>query len=52
MSTTLQNFDGGVEERPDECQCIRAFHDLACFACYRAGFDEPNPDAPEVSDDE
>ena len=45
MSTTLETFDGGVETRPSDCECLEAFHDLPCWKCYREGFDEPNPDA-------
>jgi len=48
MSTTLENFDSGVESRPDDCECIQAFHDLACWSCYREGFETVNPEAPEV----
>ena len=47
MSTTLENFDGGVETRPDDCECLRAFHDLPCFACFNAGFETPNPEVSE-----
>ena len=49
MSTTLETFDGGVESRPSECECLEAFHDLPCWICWKNGFRSPNP---EVDDDE
>jgi predicted nucleic acid-binding Zn finger protein len=40
--------------RPDTCQCHPAWGDgvLPCFACWRAGFDAPNPDAPAPDGDD
>ena len=36
------------EQRPDDCECSphddMSGDDLACAACFFAGFDEPNPD--------
>jgi len=44
--------DGGVvverratDERPDDCDCAPSFDGLPCWACYRDGFEVPNPDA-------
>ena len=36
--TELTNFDG----RPEECDCW-ATGELACWPCFRDGFEEPNP---------
>jgi hypothetical protein len=36
------------DDRPDDCQCLAEYTDndaLACWACYREGFDSPNPNA-------
>lgn len=33
-------------DRPDDCMCHDAGKGLPCFACYAAGFERPNPDAP------
>jgi hypothetical protein len=33
----------GSDERPEDCDCIEVAG-LPCWACYRDGFDEPNPD--------
>jgi predicted nucleic acid-binding Zn finger protein len=37
-----------VDGRPDDCECHPAWDADAtpCFACWLAGFDVPNPDAP------
>ena len=52
--TTLADND----ERPDDCKCtgseIEAEGGLPCWPCYRAGFDDPNPNVtPEngIEDD-
>lgn len=41
--------DDGAEvledARPEDCQCTPRMAGLACFPCYREGFEEPNPDA-------
>lgn len=37
----LTDFDG----RPDGCSCLPSFEGLPCWACYRAGFERPNPNA-------
>lgn len=43
--TTLAEDD----DRPDDCMCsgseLEAEGGLPCWPCYRAGFDDPNPDA-------
>jgi len=36
--TELTRFDG----RPEDCDCW-ATGSLACWPCFRAGFEEPNP---------
>ncbi len=46
-STTLESFDGGVETRPKSCECLKAFHDVPCWSCYRNGFETPNPNAED-----
>lgn len=33
-------------DRPDRCECWGQ-SDLPCFCCFLAGFDDPNPDAPD-----
>mgnify|MGYP000011754158 FL=1 len=38
--TELTHFDG----RPEDCDCWGT-GDLACWPCFRAGFEEPNPNA-------
>ena len=40
-------LDTDGDERPDDCQCWDAALTLPCFECYKAGFEEPNPDASE-----
>jgi len=40
--------DGG--ERPADCACWNADQDLACWPCYRAGFDTQNPAEPAADD--
>jgi hypothetical protein len=37
-------------ERPEDCICWNADHDLACWPCYRAGFDTQNPAEPAADD--
>lgn len=32
-------------DRPESCDCREAGDALPCWPCYRAGFDEPNPEA-------
>lgn len=45
--------DGGIVEaepesvRPEECTCLARMEDLACWPCFREGFETPNPDANE-----
>lgn len=34
-----------VADRPEDCQCTPRMVDLACHACWMAGFEDPNPDA-------
>jgi hypothetical protein len=29
--------------RPEDCDCLPTFDDLPCFACYQAGYSDPNP---------
>lgn len=36
--------DSSNDDRPDDCQCWDPDGDLACWPCYNAGFEEPNPD--------
>jgi hypothetical protein len=42
--------DGGVIEaetddvRPDDCGCVESMRGLACWPCYRDGFETPNPE--------
>lgn len=48
-----QDGDDDLKEpgRPDDCECD-AFNtsiDLACWPCYRAGFEDPAPDADDPS---
>jgi hypothetical protein len=45
--------DDGDDERPDDCECHPDWDADAtpCFACWLAGFDAPNPDAPVDGDD-
>jgi hypothetical protein len=38
-------LEGGADERPGDWDCWDADGALPCFACYKAGFEEPNPDA-------
>jgi predicted nucleic acid-binding Zn finger protein len=42
-----------ADSRPDDCECHPAWSDdvTPCFACWRAGFDVPNPDAPAPAAD-
>lgn len=54
---TMSAYDTSAEEgtatqttldaRPDGCTCLSTFEDLPCFPCFRAGFDEPNPNADD-----
>lgn len=37
-------------ERPEECNCRPRSEGLACFPCFNAGFETPNPDATEDED--
>lgn len=37
--------DADTDGRPDDCTCHPNFEGLACFGCYRAGFETPNPEA-------
>jgi len=39
------------EARPDDCQCWDDAQGLPCWPCYRAGFENPNPETPGASDD-
>lgn len=39
----LTHFDN----RPADCGCWDTEADLPCFACHRAGFEAPNPNADE-----
>lgn len=50
--------DGGVtpdslvtddrdDDRPEDCDCGPHFEGLACWPCYRDGFEEPNPNVGE-----
>jgi len=53
--STLANSNGCeiiMSDRPDDCNCLGSFHDLACWACYSEGFDAPNPDPDEDDDDQ
>jgi hypothetical protein len=46
-------LDDENDDRPDDCQCLDEYTDddpLACWACYREGFDEPNPNGGDDSD--
>jgi hypothetical protein len=43
----LEADDGG-DDRPDDCDCLDSYitdDPLACWACVREGFEEPNPNA-------
>jgi len=43
----LEADDGG-DDRPDDCDCLNSHitdDPLACWACVREGFEEPNPNA-------
>lgn len=55
MSTTLGNFDGGVEQRPEDCQCgreeVEGVELIPCWPCARAGFETVNPNPPEEDDE-
>lgn len=38
---------GDIDARPPDCECLTDYSGddpLACFACFLAGFDDPNPD--------
>lgn len=37
--------DGGDPDadRPDDCNCPHADHDLPCWPCYREEWSHPNP---------
>jgi len=39
----LTDFDA----RPQACTCAPTFDELPCWPCYRAGFEEPNPNVDE-----
>lgn len=41
-----QVVDADPDDRPDDCTCLPGFEGLACFSCFAAGWDEPNPDPP------
>ena len=49
---TLEEFsaDDRDDDRPEDCDCSPRFEGLACWPCYRDGFEEPNPHA--TRDDE
>jgi len=36
--------DEGDDGRPEDCECAPCLGELPCWACYREGFDIPNPD--------
>ena len=36
--------------RPDDCQCWNADLELACWPCYRAGFETQNPAEPAAEE--
>jgi len=36
--------DEGDDGRPGDCECAPCLGELPCWACYREGFDIPNPD--------
>lgn len=44
---TLDSFgaDDRDDDRPEDCDCSPLFEDLACWPCYRDGFEVPNPNA-------
>lgn len=50
--SVLTDFTDDSNERPEDCTCLETMEDLPCFACFNAGFREPNPNPPEVDDDE
>lgn len=37
-------------ERPEDCECISVDVSLPCWACYRDGFDSPNPTIDEEAE--
>jgi hypothetical protein len=40
--------EGGTDGRPEDCECLGDHTDddpLPCWACYRDGFETPNPNA-------
>jgi hypothetical protein len=39
-------LEDGDDERPEDCDCWDAEGELACWPCYREGFDVPNPEEP------
>jgi len=48
----LEDGEDAVDEadRPDDCQCTPRMEDLACHACWMAGFEEPSPDATRMAE--
>jgi len=49
---TLDSFgaDNRDDDRPEDCDCSPHFERLACWPCYRDGFEEPNPHATGESE--
>ena len=39
--------DDGDDDRPEDCDCSPHFDGLACWPCYRDGFETPNPNVGE-----
>jgi len=48
----VESEDTDSQERPEDCDCgaWNADADLACWPCYREGFEAPNPTALEGDD--
>jgi hypothetical protein len=46
---TLEEFGAGDgdDDRPEDCDCSPYFDGLACWPCYRDGFETPNPNVGE-----
>jgi len=46
-TATLEEFGGDDrdDDRPEDCDCSPHSEELACWPCYRDGFEEPNPNA-------
>lgn len=44
-TATLEEFgaDDRDEDRPEDCDCSPHFEGLACWPCYRDGFETANP---------